>query len=719
MATIKDIAQLAGVSHGTVSNVLNKRGNVSFEKIQLVQNAMNELGYKVNTQAQKLRKGKSNQIALIIPRLEISRYVDIYQGLQTSLIDYDYEVTIYCSNDSAVTEMKLVNELIATNPTAILVVSVLSKFEYNIDSDIPIFFLMRTMNHPLENSVGIYYDYYKVGCDVAKKCIKDGKKNIACFAGAKSNTNDSKFYKGCSDTFDENDINYKIFATENTISYQAAFSIINDLSNFDSIIAIGRERCESLYSALKIKSPIDYPKIYGVVRKSNIKIDYIEKYELNYKYIGIIAGNQIIADKFENKLLKADGFTSDIKTNNSYEHDQINFLALKSPTSEAISYLIPKFTRATGIKVKIIQVGYDELYKKALSAENSKAYDIIRTDMAWLTQFGDKIYKELDPESNLFKYIRNSLNPYIPECFYKTKGINYSFPFDISTQMLYYKKDIFNDVSIKRAYFEKTKKHLEVPKTFEDYDFIAKFFTRKFNLTSPTKYGTTPIAGFSVSLSCELLPRLKAENIDIFDKNGKINVNTPEIREEVKKYLSLSEYSSNLTHKWWDNAIEEFAHGDVAMTIVFSNHASRISQTQNVEILNNVGFSSIPGSHPLLGGGVIGVAKKSEKDREVEIFLKWLFSDEITTLINYLGGYICSTNTQENVDTINLYPWTINGEQYFKNGWRDCSKNNKKFVEYEFELVLGEALSSIKSGLLSIDEGLEEAQNNLDKLYNN
>ena len=44
MPTIKDIAREAGVSHGTVSNVINGRGNVSVEKIRLVWQAAEKLG---------------------------------------------------------------------------------------------------------------------------------------------------------------------------------------------------------------------------------------------------------------------------------------------------------------------------------------------------------------------------------------------------------------------------------------------------------------------------------------------------------------------------------------------------------------------------------------------------------------------------------------------------------------------------------------------------
>jgi len=48
MATIKDIAKLAGVSQGTVSNVLNGKGIVSSKKILLVEEAARTMGYTIN-----------------------------------------------------------------------------------------------------------------------------------------------------------------------------------------------------------------------------------------------------------------------------------------------------------------------------------------------------------------------------------------------------------------------------------------------------------------------------------------------------------------------------------------------------------------------------------------------------------------------------------------------------------------------------------------------
>ena len=54
MATIKDIAKIAGVAQGTVSNVLNGRGNVSSDKIRRVLDACEQLGYIPNEQAKQL-----------------------------------------------------------------------------------------------------------------------------------------------------------------------------------------------------------------------------------------------------------------------------------------------------------------------------------------------------------------------------------------------------------------------------------------------------------------------------------------------------------------------------------------------------------------------------------------------------------------------------------------------------------------------------------------
>jgi LacI family transcriptional regulator len=64
-ASVRDVARLAGVSVGTVSNVLNARGRVDPEMAARVRAAIENLSYVRNDAARQLRAGRSRAIAFI------------------------------------------------------------------------------------------------------------------------------------------------------------------------------------------------------------------------------------------------------------------------------------------------------------------------------------------------------------------------------------------------------------------------------------------------------------------------------------------------------------------------------------------------------------------------------------------------------------------------------------------------------------------------------
>ena len=123
MPTIKDIAVRAGVSHGTVSNVLNKRGNVSAEKIQLVEQAARELGYKINAQAQQLRAGATRKVCVILPGIGICRYSDFYTGLEETLRSHGFELELTCTDHLVHNEKYAVKKALSRNPAALVIIS--------------------------------------------------------------------------------------------------------------------------------------------------------------------------------------------------------------------------------------------------------------------------------------------------------------------------------------------------------------------------------------------------------------------------------------------------------------------------------------------------------------------------------------------------------------------------------------------------------------------
>ena len=64
--SVRDVAALAGVSVGTVSNVLNRPEKVADDTVGRVQLAIEKLGFVRNDAARQLRAGHSRAIGLVI-----------------------------------------------------------------------------------------------------------------------------------------------------------------------------------------------------------------------------------------------------------------------------------------------------------------------------------------------------------------------------------------------------------------------------------------------------------------------------------------------------------------------------------------------------------------------------------------------------------------------------------------------------------------------------
>ncbi|GGI44668.1 LacI family transcriptional regulator [Agromyces flavus] len=81
-ASIRDVAQHAGVSVGTVSNVLNRPGEVSAESIRRVHEAIDALGYVRNDAARKLRAGVSTTVGFVVLDGQNPFFGDVVRGAE-------------------------------------------------------------------------------------------------------------------------------------------------------------------------------------------------------------------------------------------------------------------------------------------------------------------------------------------------------------------------------------------------------------------------------------------------------------------------------------------------------------------------------------------------------------------------------------------------------------------------------------------------------------
>lgn len=115
---MRDVARRAGVSHQTVSRVLNDQPNVSKAARQRVEAAIFELGYHRNTFARNLRTRKPRTIGVLLPRLSDYGPRQILSGIERAARQSGYFVTLASLPDNTIESIELELEHFAEQPVA-------------------------------------------------------------------------------------------------------------------------------------------------------------------------------------------------------------------------------------------------------------------------------------------------------------------------------------------------------------------------------------------------------------------------------------------------------------------------------------------------------------------------------------------------------------------------------------------------------------------------
>jgi LacI family transcriptional regulator len=112
MATIRDVAQLAGVSITTVSHVLNGTRPVSADGMARVLQAVQELGYQPNAVARSLRMSETRMFGMIVPDNSNPYFAEVARSIEDAAFELGYSVILCNSDEDPAKEQAYLNLLI-------------------------------------------------------------------------------------------------------------------------------------------------------------------------------------------------------------------------------------------------------------------------------------------------------------------------------------------------------------------------------------------------------------------------------------------------------------------------------------------------------------------------------------------------------------------------------------------------------------------------------
>lgn len=120
-ATIRGVAEMAGVSLGTVSRVVNGKGNVAADIRARVLTAVEQLGYKPNVAAQTMRSQMSRIVACVIRDISIVGFAQFVRAADEVLTAAGYTLMLCNSESRLARERELLSLIAARRADGLLI----------------------------------------------------------------------------------------------------------------------------------------------------------------------------------------------------------------------------------------------------------------------------------------------------------------------------------------------------------------------------------------------------------------------------------------------------------------------------------------------------------------------------------------------------------------------------------------------------------------------
>ena len=242
MATLKDVAQLANVDVSTVSRALNNTSYVHPETKERIIAAAKELGYRPNAVARALRQGKRYMIGVVVPRLHLTIFSEILQGIEAEAQKRGYMTVVCVTEEDPKIERDRLNRLRDSGADGIIIAATGHNGRILKDinaSGVPVLQLVRRQELELSSVVG---DFEASGREAVEFLYNKGCRCIGLIAGAQHLAPYRGRYEGYKQAITKLGLEEITGSSDRMVNsfgygYEAANQILDENPDLDAIIA--------------------------------------------------------------------------------------------------------------------------------------------------------------------------------------------------------------------------------------------------------------------------------------------------------------------------------------------------------------------------------------------------------------------------------------------------------------------------------------------------